>query len=128
VKAALPAGTALAVIPTAPYRGAASRLEGSDCRMLAAAADALEVPVYQASAKDVYLDAQDLRQRAGADASLHFILRPGHADLDNGRRTVEAVLKLKQIGVAGIAFYGYDRIRLAGSDPIKAALDALELA
>ena len=126
VKAALPAGTALAVIPTVQDRGAASRLEGSDCRMLAAAADALDIPVYPASAEEVYLDARDLRRRAGDDAALRFILRPGHPDLSNGKETVEAVLNLKQIGIAGIAFYDYDQIRIAGAAPVKAALDALE--
>ena len=42
-KAALPAGTALAVIPTVPH-GSAARLEGTDIGMLAVAADALEIP------------------------------------------------------------------------------------
>lgn len=125
LKAALPVGTALAVIPTVPCRGAA-RLEGIDIGMLAAAADALEIPAYQASAEDVSLDAQDVRRRAGADAALRFILRPGHPHLDNGRQIVEAVLKLKQIGVAGIAFYDYHHVRLADVAPLRAALDFLE--
>ena len=60
VKAALPAGTALAVIPTVPH-GSAARLEGTDIGMLAAAADALEIPVYQASAAEAYLDNRNLR-------------------------------------------------------------------
>jgi hypothetical protein len=51
VKAALPAGTALAVIPTVPCGGMAARIEGSHIGMLAAAADALEIPLHQASAE-----------------------------------------------------------------------------
>ena len=96
--------------------------------MLAAAADALEIPVHQASAEEAYLDARDVRRRAGDDAALRFILRPGHPDPGNGTETREAVLELKQIGIAGIAFYDYDHIRRAGLAPIKAALDVLESA
>ena len=81
VKAALPAGTALAVIPTVPHRDGAGRLEGIDIGMLAAAADALEIPVHQASAEEAYLDARDVRRRAGDDAALRFILRPGHSEM-----------------------------------------------
>jgi hypothetical protein len=126
VKAALPAGTALAVIPTRPCGGMTARIEGSDIGMLAAAADALEVPLHQASAEEAYLSARDVRRRAGDDAALRFILRPRHADPGNGTETAETVLELKQIGIAGIAFYDYDHLRRAGPAPIKAALDALE--
>ena len=89
VKAALPAGTTLAVIPTVQRPSAACWLEGSDLGMLAAAADALEIPAYQASAGEVYLDAWDVRRRAGDDAALNFILRPSHPDLANGAETVQ---------------------------------------
>ena len=127
-KAALPAGTALTVIPTVPCGGMAARIEGSDIGMLAAAADALEIPLHQASAEEAYQDAGDIRRRAGDDAALRFILRPRHSDTGNGTETREAVLKLKQIGIAGIALYDYDHIRRAGPAQIKAALDALESA
>jgi hypothetical protein len=126
VKAALPAGTALAVIPTVPCGGMAARIEGSDIGILAAAADALEVPLHQASAEEAYRGACDVRRRAGYDAALRFILRPREPDTGDGTETAETVLKLKQIGVAGIAFYDYDHIQRVGPAPIKAALDALE--
>jgi hypothetical protein len=126
VKAALPAGTDLRVIPTVPRPSAACRLEGSDLGMLAAAADALEIPADQTSVEAVQLDAWDLRERAGDDAALHFILRPGHADPGEGAEIVAAVRKLKQTGPAGIAFYDYRHIRLAGPGHLKAAFDALQ--
>ena len=126
VKSALPAGTALAVIPIVQRPSAACWLEGSDLGMLARAADALEIPAGQASAADVYLDAWDVCRRAGDNAALHFILGPSHPDLANGAGVVEAALELKQIGMAGIAFYDYGRIRPASLSHIKAVLSALD--
>jgi hypothetical protein len=96
--------------------------------MLAAAADALEIPAYQASAEEVWLDAWDVRRRAGDDAALNFILRPSHPDLANGAETVAAARRLQEVGMAGIAFYNYGHIRLASLAHIKAALDALGVA
>jgi hypothetical protein len=128
VKAALPAGTALAVIPSLPCGGMAARIEGSHIGMLAAAADALEIPLHEVSADEAYLSARDVRRRAGDDAALRFILGPRHPDPDDDVETREAVLKLKQIGMAGLAFYDYDHIRHAGPAPVKATLDALESA
>jgi hypothetical protein len=113
------------VIPTVRRPSAACWLEGSDLGMLAAAADALEIPAYHARAEQVHLDAWDVRRRAGAGASLNFILRPGHPDLANGAETALAALKLQQIGMAGIAFYNYGHLRLASLAHIKAALAAL---
>lgn len=126
VKAALPAGTTLAVIPTVQRPSAACWLEGSDLGLLATAADALEIPAYQATAEEAWLDAWDVRRRAGDDAALNFILRPSHPDLGGGAQTVEAALKLRQIGMTGIAFYNYGHIRLASLAHVKAALAALE--
>jgi hypothetical protein len=126
VKSALPAGTALVVIPTVRRPGAAGWLEGSDLGMLARAADALEIPADQASAADVYLDAWDVRRRAGDDATLHFMLRPSHPDRADGADPVEAARMLEQIGMAGIAFYEYGQIRPASFGQIKAVLAALD--
>ena len=126
VKAALPAGTGLAVIPTVQRPNAACWLEGSDLGMLAAAADALEIPVHQARPDEVFVDAWDVRRRAGDGAALHFILRPSQPDSANGARTVETALKLQQIGMAGIAFYDDGHIRPGGLAQLKAALAALE--
>ena len=126
VKSALPAGTALAVIPTVRRPSAACWLEGSDLGMLARAADALEIPADQASVADLYVDAWDVRRRAGDDAALHFMLRPSHPDLADGADPVEAVLELKQIGMAGIAFYDCGQIRPASLRQMKAVLTALD--
>jgi hypothetical protein len=126
VKSALPAGTALAVIPPVPRPSAARSLEGSDLAMLARAADALEIPADQTSAAEMRVDARDVRRRAGDDAALRFILRPSDHDRADGAALVEAALALKQIGLAGIAFYDDGQIRPVSLAHIKAALAALD--
>jgi hypothetical protein len=105
---------------------AACWLEGSDLSLLAGAADALEVPAYQPTAEEAYLCAWDVRRRAGEDASLHFILRPSFPDLAGGAETVAAAIRLREVGMAGIAFYNYGHLRLASLERIRAALAALE--
>jgi hypothetical protein len=126
VKSALPGGTDLAVIPSAQRPSTACWLEGSDAAMLAAAADALEIPACQERLVDLHLDASDLRRRAGDDAALHFVLAPGGQEQARGAPIVEAALELKRIGMAGIAFCHYGLFRPAGFARIKAALDALD--
>jgi hypothetical protein len=126
VRAALPAETALAVIPTVQRPTAASWSEGSDLAMLARAADALEIPAYEPSAARVLADAWDVRRRAGPDARLNFILRPSHPDLADGAETTAAALALKEAGMAGIAFYNYGHFRLASLDRVRDALAALD--
>ena len=125
VKAAVPAPTRLAVIPTVQRPPAAAWLEGSDLALLAGVADALEVPLYQPSAEEAWLSAWDARRRAGDEADLHFILRPSFPDLANGAETAAAVRRLQPLRPAGIAFYNYGHLRLASLDHVKAALAAL---
>lgn len=129
VRAALPPVTRLAVIPTVQRPSAAAWLEGSDLARLAAAADVLELPAYQASAEEVLIDAWDVRRRIGDARPLHAILRPSFPDLGNGAETVAAARRLREeIGITGIAFYNYGHMRLAGLERVRAALEALEAA
>ncbi len=126
VKSALPAGTALAVIPSGQRSSAACWIEGSDFAMLAGAADALEIPADRARGADVYVDACDVRRRAGDDAVLRFIFGLGNPQLAGGAAAVDTALRLKQIGMAGIAFHDDGQIRPAGLGQIKAVLAALD--
>jgi len=125
VKAALPAPVKLAVIPTVQRPPAACWLEGSDLAMLAGVADALELPAYQPSAEEAWLNAWHARHRVGDAVPLNFILRPAWPDLANGAETAAAAVRLKTLGMAGIAFYNYGHLRLASLDHIKAALAAI---
>jgi hypothetical protein len=126
VRSALPAGTTLAVIPTVQRRSADCWLEGSDPAMLAAAADALEIPVCQVSAEALSIDARDLRRRAGADAALRFVAGPDGPERAHGADVIAAALTLKQIGMAGIAFCDHGKVRPASLDRIKEVLAALD--
>jgi hypothetical protein len=126
VKAALPAGTALAVSPASPHDDSAGRLEGIDLGMLAGAADALEVPAYEASAEAAYQHAREVRARAGDAAALRFILRPGLGNGGRGAKSRETVLALRRVGLAGIAFDDYARIRRADRAAAEAAFGALD--
>jgi hypothetical protein len=114
------------VIPTVQRPPAACWLEGSDVALLADVADALEMPAYQPSAEEAWLNAWHVRRRVGDAAALNFILRPGFPDLANGAETAAAARRLQSLGMAGIAFYNYGHLRLASLDHIKAALAALE--
>jgi hypothetical protein len=126
VKAVLPAPTQLAVIPTVQRPPAACWLEGSDLARLAGVADALEMPAYQPSAAEAHLNAWHARRQAGPDAPLNFILRPAHPDLADGAETAAAALRLKEVGMAGIAFYNYGHLRLKSLDRIAEALAAID--
>ena len=125
VKSALPGGTALAVIPTGQQLGAACWRQGCDLAMLAVAADALELPADQARAADLYVEACDVRRRAGDDAALRFIFTLDHVDRAG---ILEAALRLQQIGISGIAFHDYRRLRHGGLDAVRAVLAALDQA
>jgi hypothetical protein len=126
VKAVLPAPTQLAVIPTVQRPPAACWLEGSDLARLAGVADALEMPAYQPSAAEAHLNAWHARRQAGPDAALNFILRPAWPDLAAGAETAAAALRLKEVGMAGIAFYNYGHLRLKSLDRIAEALAAID--
>ena len=126
VRAALPKETSLAVIPTVQRPTAAAWSEGTDLRLLAEAADTLEVPAYEASAAAVALDAGDVRRRAGADARISYILRPAHPDLANGAETAAAARALKAGGLQGIAFYNYGHVALSALERVREALAVLE--
>ncbi len=124
IKAELPNGTELRVIPSVQRPTAKSWIEGSDLSLLAEVADRLEVCFYEPSAAAVRADLFDVRQRIGAEARLNAVLRPAHPDLAAGAETVPAVEALKTGGVEGLAFYAYGHWRLAALDHVKAGFAA----
>jgi len=126
IRSSIPAETRLTVLPTVQRPTAASWSEGSNLRLLAEAADALEVPAYEPSAARAHLDGWDVRRRAGPDARLHFILRPTGPDVGGGTETAEAVRKLLEVGMEGVAFYNYGHMRLANLGHVREALALLD--
>lgn len=77
IRFGLPASVQLAVIPTVQRPTAQSWIEGSDLRALAAAADWLEVPFYEADAARVIADAHDTLRRLPATAESVSTQVPG---------------------------------------------------
>ena len=124
VRAAMPDGTELRVIPSVQRPTARGWVEGSDLAMLAAACDALEICAYEPTASAVAADIHDVRRRVGPEARLNAILRPTHPDLANGAEAAAAAALLKLAGVEGIAFYNYGHWRMPALERVREALAA----
>jgi hypothetical protein len=128
VRAAVPRRTEVWVIPSVQRPTAKGWVEGSDLRLLAEAADRLEICAYERSAAGVAADLFDVRLRVGDGARLNAILRPGHPDLVDGAETAAAARALKAAGCEGLAFYNYGHLRLAALERAREALGAWEAA
>ena len=122
IRAALPEGVALAVIPTTQTPNSLCWIEGSDLSRLAAAADRLELPAYQCGVDDIASDAAEARAAAGAEAELGFILRPTFPHLTGAKDVAQAVQALRRLNPASVSFYNYGHFRLQSLDWIAAAL------
>jgi hypothetical protein len=128
VRDAVPRRTEVWVIPSVQRPTAKGWVEGSDLRLLAEAADRLEICAYERSAAGVAADLFDVRLRVGDGARLNAILRPGHPDLADGAETAAAARALKAAGCEGLAFYNYGHLRLAALERAREALGAWEAA
>jgi hypothetical protein len=128
VRDAVPRATEVRVIPSVRRPTAGAWIEGSDLRLLAEAADGLEICAYETSALRVAADIADVRRRVGAGARLNAILRPSWPDLADGAETEAAALALKAAGVEGIAFYNWGHLRKPSLARIGAAVRAWEAA
>jgi hypothetical protein len=126
VRAAVPARTEVWVIPSVQRPSAKGWIEGSDLRLLAEAADRLEVCAYERSAAEVAADLWDVRRRVGDKARLNAILRPSHPDLAGGAETATAARALKAAGCEGIAFYNYGHWRIGAMERVREAIGAWE--
>jgi len=115
----------LGVIPTVQSPNSLCWREGSDLRKLAGAADFLEVPAYQTGPKAIAEDSISVRQLAGTDARVNFILRPSYPNLLNVEELNEAILALQNAGMESLYFYNYGHLRLSALDWIKTALGRL---
>lgn len=128
VRAAVPKRTKVWVIPSVQRPTAKGWVEGSDLRLLADAADRLEICAYERSAAGVAADLLDVRLRVGEGARLNAILRPGHPDLAGGAETVAAARAVKGAGCEGLAFYNYGHLRLGALARIREAITAWDAA
>jgi hypothetical protein len=128
VRAAVPRGTEVWVIPSVQRPTARGWVEGSDLRLLAGAADRIEVCAYEPSAAEVAADIADARERAGPRARLNAILRPHHPDLAGGAEAAAAARALRAAGCEGVAFYNYGHWRPGALDRVREALAAWDVA
>jgi hypothetical protein len=124
VRAAVRKEVEVRVIPSVQSPNALAWSEGSDLALLAAAADALEVPAYQTGPAAIRDDVFDVRRRAGEAARIGFILRPSYPNLRSATEVAEAVQVVRAAGPDGIAFYNYGHVRLQALDWIRDALAA----
>ena len=112
----------LAVIPTTQSPNSLCFVEGSDLKLLAATADRLEVPAYQSGPSAIGADAAEVRQTAGADAEIGFILRPSFPNLTTQDDVRDAVARLRALNPSSISFYNYGHFPLRSLDWVRAAL------
>jgi len=122
IRAELPSGIGLAVIPTTQTPNRLCWVEGSDLPSLSGVADRLEIPAYQTGVADIAADARWVRDTVGPDAPLGFIMRPTWPHLTGMRDVVDAVTALKALGPVALSFYNYGHMRLESLDWIAAAI------
>lgn len=122
IRAALPSSVGLAIIPTTQTPNDLCWIEGSDLAALARAADRLEVPAYQSGVRAIAEDAARVRDAAGDDAEIGYILRPTFPHLADAGDVAQAVAALRAVGPSSLSFYNYGHMRLSALDWIAAAL------
>lgn len=122
VRSCLPASARLAVIPSVQTPNHLCWREGSDLAALARVCDRLEVPAYQCGPEDIAKDIVDVRQAAGPDATLGFILRPTWPHVGGSADLAACVAAARQAKADRLSFYNYGHMRLQSLDWIAAVI------
>lgn len=122
IRDAMPRDVRLAVIPTTQTPNSLCWIEGSDLAGLAEAADRLEVPAYRCGVEDIAADAAEVRNAAGSEAQIGFILRPTFPHLNGADDVAGAVRALRNLRPSSLSFYNYGHMRLQSLDWIAAAI------
>jgi hypothetical protein len=125
IKAALPKGARLGVIPSVQRPTAAAWSEGSDLSRLARACDWLEICAYEPSPDRALADIRDCRRRAGPAVELRAILRPGHPDIGSLGQLQETLGALASQGVSHFSFYNFGMLAPRNLQWLWAAIAAL---
>ena len=111
----------VAVIPSVQRPSAAAWSEGTDLPALARHCDGLEIPFYETDPGRVLADVVDCRRRAGPDAVISAILRPGHPDMTSEAQLQAAIDALAGHGVRRFSFYNFGMLRPHNLDWIRRA-------
>ncbi|MBX6322837.1 MAG: hypothetical protein IRY94_13490 [Rhodospirillaceae bacterium] len=122
IRSAVDARTKVSVIHSVQRPSAAAWSEGSDLAGLARACGSLELCFYEPDVDRVLADYYDCRRRAGPEAEIRAILRPGHPDTANEAELVAAVRGLAAQGVEHFAFYNFGMLRPHNLDWVRTAL------
>jgi hypothetical protein len=116
IRAELPAGVSLSVIPTVRSPLSLCWREGSDLARLAPAADRLAIPLYCRGPEATAQEASAARAAAGPDACLSFILRPSWPTLTSPDELAAALEAIAGADAHSVEFYNYGHLRLRSLD------------
>ena len=119
IRAEVRKAVSVAVIPSVQRPSAAGWSEGTDLLALARHCDGLEIPFYETDPGRVLADIVDCRRRAGPDAVISAILRPGHPDMTTEAHLQAAIDSLVQHGVRRFSFYNFGMLRPHNLDWIR---------
>ena len=122
IRAAVRRDAELFVIPSVRRPSAAGWIEGSDLPALATAADGLEICFYETTWQRAAADLGEVRRRAGADATIRCVVRPGPPDAEEEGGFAQTVAELDRGGADGFGFYNFGHVRRANLDWIGRAL------
>jgi hypothetical protein len=123
IRAAVREDAELFVIPSVQRPTAQCWMEGSSLPDLAAAAEGLELCLYEPSSEAAIADLSEVRRRAGA-GPIRCILRPGPPDAAEEGNFGRKVGDLMRAGIDGIAFYNFGHLRRSHLGWIGRALAA----
>ncbi|MDP9136732.1 MAG: hypothetical protein M3N38_00920 [Pseudomonadota bacterium] len=126
IRAAVPAGLNVAVIPSVARPTAGAWYEGSDLAALAGAAGIIEACFYEPGAARVKAELFDVKRRLAGRGKLRAILRPAWPDFSDRGEFLAGVAALAEGGIDGIAFYNWGHLRLANIAWIGEALRLLD--
>ena len=118
----------VAVIPSVQRPSALAWSEGTDLAALAKHCDGLEIPFYEADPARLSADVLDCRRRAGPDAAISAILRPGHPDMASEAELQSSISTLLGQGVQHFSFYNFGLLRPHNLDWIRSAAATLSAA
>lgn len=121
IRAGLPTGKRMRLIPSVQRPSALAWLEGTDYAAQAPIVDAVACCFYEPIAARVAADLHDMLGRVPA-ARLAGILRPGHPDLSAGAEIGAAVGMLRAAGVEEIGFYNHGLLRRSDLERIAGVI------
>jgi hypothetical protein len=87
--------------------------------------DGLEIPFYEADLARLLADVLDCRRRAGPQAVISAILRPGHPDIATEAQLQSSISTLAGQGIQQFSFYNFGMLRPHNLDWIRSAAATL---